>query len=155
VTVKVSAPCNTDIGLQNRKGELERRGRLDFENHLADLEQSFVETAAKPRRQFDDLFVAQQSHYVSQAVVHSPAVITAFEVLLNPTPELRLEIAFQIVGQLLSDLIAIDFYDTRFAGHEYHRSIGCRNAKKVTLAIIFVHQPTLETFATLLNPTAT
>ena len=54
-------------------------------------------------------------HNVSKAVVTSPAVITAFEVLLNPTSELGREITFQIVGQLPSDLIAIDFYDTRFA----------------------------------------
>jgi len=99
----------------DRKGELKRRGRFDFEDHLADLEQSFVQTAAKTFGQFDDLFVAQQTHNVSQAVVHGPAVITAFEVLLNATSELRREITFQIVGQLLSDLIAIDFYDTRFA----------------------------------------
>jgi hypothetical protein len=95
--------------------ELERRGRFDFEDHLADLEQSCVQTAAKTSGQFDDLFVAQQTHNVSQAVVHSPAVITAFEVLLNPTSELGREITFQIVGQLPSDLIAIDFYDARFA----------------------------------------
>ena len=31
----------------------------------------------------------------------------------------------------------------------------CRDAKKVTLAIIFVRQLTFETFVTLLNPTAT
>jgi hypothetical protein len=119
------------------------------------LEQSFVQTAAKTFGQFDDLFVAQQTHDVSRAVVHSPAVITAFEVLLDPTSELRCEIPFQVIGQLLSQLIAIDFYNTGFARHEYHRSIGCHNAKKVTLAIIFVRQPTFETFATLLNPTAT
>jgi len=100
---------------RDRKRELERRDKFDFKDHLADLEQSLVQTAAKTFGQFDDLFVAQQTHDVSQAVVHSPAVITAFEVLLNPTSELRREITFQIVGQLLSDLIAIDFYDTRFA----------------------------------------
>jgi hypothetical protein len=79
------------------------------------LEQSFVQAEAKTLGQLDDFFVAQQTHNVSQAVIHSPAVITAFEVLFNPMSELRLEITFQIVGQLPSDLIAIDFYDARFA----------------------------------------
>jgi hypothetical protein len=79
------------------------------------LEQSFVQTEAKTLGQLDDFFVSQQMHNVSQAVVHSPAVITAFEVLFNPMSELRREITFQIVGQLTSDLIAIDFYDARFA----------------------------------------
>lgn len=65
--------------------------------------------------QLDDFFVSQQTHNVPQAVVYSPAVITAFEVLFNPMSELRREITFQIVGQLPSDLIAIDFYDARFA----------------------------------------
>ena len=71
--------------------------------------------AAKTFGQFDNLFVPQQTHNVSQAVVYSPAVIAAFEVFLDPTSELRREITFKIVGQLPSDLIAIDFYDTRFA----------------------------------------
>jgi hypothetical protein len=39
--------------------------------------------------------------------------------------------------------------------HEYHRSVGCRDATKVTRAIIFARQLSFETFATLLNPTAT
>jgi hypothetical protein len=82
-------------------------------------------------------------------------VITALKVLLDLKPELRCEIALQVIGQLLADLIAIDFDETQFARHKYHRSIGCRNAKKVTLAIIFARQPSFETFVTLLNPTAT
>lgn len=77
------------------------------------------------------------------------------KVLLDPQSELRREIALQVIRQLPSDLIAIDFYNSWFARHEYHRSIGCRNAKKVTLAIIFTRQLSFETFATLLNPTAT
>jgi hypothetical protein len=39
--------------------------------------------------------------------------------------------------------------------HEYHRSIGCRNAEKVTLALAFAFQLTFETSVTVLNPTVT
>ena len=125
------------------------------ENNSADRKQSFVQTLAETFGQFDNLFVAQQAHDVPQAVVHSPAVITGLKVLLDPKSELRREIALQVIRQLPADLIAIDFYDSWFARHEYHRSIGCRDAKKVTLAIIFSCQLSFETFVTLLNPTAT
>jgi len=114
-----------------------------------------VQTLAEAFGQFDHLFVAQQAHDVPHAVVHSSAVITAMKVLLDPKSELRHEIALQVIRQLPSDLIAIDFYNSWFARHEYHRSIGWRNAKKVTLAIIFAGQLSFETFTTLLNPTAT
>jgi hypothetical protein len=82
-------------------------------------------------------------------------VITSPKVLLDTTSELRREIALQVIGQLPANLIAIDFYDTWFVRHEYHRSAGCRDATKVTRAIIFARQLSFETFATLLNPTAT
>jgi hypothetical protein len=84
-------------------------------------------------------------------------VITGLKVLLDPKSELRREVALQVIRQFPADLIAIDlyFYDTWFARHEYHRSTGCRDAKKVTLAIIFARQLSFETFVTLLNPTAT
>lgn len=75
--------------------------------------------------------------------------------LLDGKSELRREITLQVIRQLPSDLTASDFYNTWFARHEYHRSIGCRDAKKVTLAITFARQPSFETFVTLLNPTAT
>jgi hypothetical protein len=104
---------------------------------------------------FDHLFVAQQAHDVPQVVVHSSAVITPLKVLLDPTSELRSEIALQVIRQFPSDLIAVDFYNSWFARHEYHRSIGCRDSKKVTLAITFARQRSFETFVTLLNPTAT
>jgi len=42
-------------------------------------------------------------------------VITGLKVLLDPKSKLRREIALQVIGQLPADLIAIDFYDTRFA----------------------------------------
>jgi hypothetical protein len=114
-----------------------------------------VQTFAEAFGQFDHLFVAQQAHDVPQAVVHSSAVITGMKVLLDPKSELRREIALQVIRQLPSDLIAIGFYNSWFARHEHHRSIGCRNAKNVTLAIIFARQLSFETFVTLLNPTAT
>jgi len=82
-------------------------------------------------------------------------VITGLKVLLDLKPELRCEIALQVIGQLPADLIAIDFDETQFARHEYHRSVGCCNDKKVTLTIIFSRQLSFETFVTLLNPTAT
>jgi hypothetical protein len=100
---------------QYRRDELERRGRFDFEDRLADWEQSFVQTEAETFGQFDNLFLAQQTHDISQAIVHSPAVITTPEVLLDTESYLRRKITLQIIGQLPSDLIAIDFYDTRFA----------------------------------------
>jgi hypothetical protein len=99
--------------------------------------------------------VAQQAHDVPQALVHSPAVITSPKVLPDTKSELRREIALQVIGQLPANLIAIDFSDTWFVRHEYHRSVGCRDAKKVTLGIIFARQLTFETFVTVLNPTAT
>ena len=79
----------------------------------------------------------------------------ALKVIFNLKSELRCEIALQVIRQLPADLIAIDFYDSRFARHEYHRSVGCCNDKKVTLTIIFSRQLSFETFVTLLNPTAT
>jgi len=81
--------------------------------------------------------VTQQVHDIPQPIVDSLAVITALKVFLDPKPELRCHIALQVIGQLLLDLIAIDFYETRFVRHEYHRSIRCRNTRKVTRAIIF------------------
>jgi len=56
-------------------------------------------------------------------------VITGLKVLLDTESELRGEIALQVIRQLPADLIAIDFYDSRFARHEYHRSMGCRDAQ--------------------------
>ena len=38
--------------------------------------------------------------------------------LLDPKSEVRREIALDVIGQLPPDLIAIDFYETRFARHE-------------------------------------
>ena len=114
-----------------------------------------MQTLAEAFWQFDNLFVAQQAHDVSQAVVHSPAVITGLKVLLDTKSELRREIVLQVIGQLLADLIAIDFYDSWFVRHEYHRSVGCRDPKKVTPASILAGQLSFETFVTLLNPTAT
>ena len=114
-----------------------------------------VETPAETFRQLENAFAAQQPHNVPQAVIHSPAVITGLKVLFDPKSELRREIALQVIRQLPADLIVIDFYDTWFVRHEYHRSVGCRDATKVTLAIIFARQLSFETFVTLLNPTAT
>lgn len=82
-------------------------------------------------------------------------MITSLKVLPHKKSELRREIALQVIRQRPTGLIAIGFYDNRFARHEYHRSVGCRNAKKVTLTIIFACQLSFETFVTLLNPTAT
>jgi formate-dependent phosphoribosylglycinamide formyltransferase (GAR transformylase) len=82
-------------------------------------------------------------------------VITGLKVLLDPKSEVRREIALDVIGQLPLDLIAIDFYETRFARHEHHRSMGCRDGKKETLAVILARQLSFETFVTLLNPTAT
>jgi hypothetical protein len=65
--------------------------------------------------QFYNLFVTQQAHDVSQAVVHSPAVITGLKVLLDTKFELRREIALNVIGQLPAYLIAIDFYGTLLA----------------------------------------
>jgi len=98
------------VSRSDQEGPLQSNSQIS-----ADPEQSLVQTLAEAFGQFDHLFVAQQAHDVPQAVVHSPAVITAFEVLFNPMSELRREITFQIVGQLPSDLIAIDFYDSWFA----------------------------------------
>ncbi|MGC2195122.1 MAG: hypothetical protein WA628_10640 [Terriglobales bacterium] len=87
-----------------------------------------MQTLSEAFGQFDNLFVAQQVHDVPQALVHSPAVITSPKVLPDTKSELRREIALQVIGQLPANLIAIDFYDW-FVRHEYHRSMGCRDAK--------------------------
>jgi hypothetical protein len=129
--------------------------RLEPESDLVGRKQSFVQTLAEAFGQFDSLLVAQQAHDVPQAVVHSLAVITGLKVLLDTKPEARGEIALQVIRQLPADQIAIDFYNSRFARHQYHRSMGCRDAQKVTLAIIFARHLSFETFVTLLNPTAT
>jgi hypothetical protein len=42
-------------------------------------------------------------------------MITCLKVFLDPKSKFRREIAVQVIGQLPADLIAIDFYDTRFA----------------------------------------
>ena len=125
------------------------------ERGSAHRKQSLVQTLAEAFGQFDHLFVAQQAHDVPQAVVHSSALITGMKALLDPKSELRREIALQVIRQLPSDLIAIDFYSSWFARHEYHRSLGCRDTQKVTLAIIFACQLSFETFVSLLNPTST
>lgn len=125
------------------------------ERGSAHRKQSLVQTLAEAFGQFDHLFVAQQAHDVPQAVVHSSALITGMKVLLDPKSELRREIALQVIRQLPSDLMAIDFCDNWFGRHEYHRSIGCCDAKQVTLAILCARQRSFETFVTLLNPTAT
>ena len=65
------------------------------------------------------------------------AVITVLKVLLDPNSELWREVVLQVIGQHSADLRAFDLDETRFARHEYHQSIRCRNAKKVTRAIIF------------------
>jgi len=114
-----------------------RNHPVRIQPYLAGRKQSLVQTMAETLRQFDKLFVSQQAHDVPELVVHSPAVITPSMVFLDPKPELRRHIALQVIGQLSLDLIAVDLYETRFARHEYHRSIRCRNTKKVTLAIIF------------------
>ena len=128
---------------------------MEPESSSAHRKQSFVKTLAEAFGQFDNLFVAQQAHDVPQSVVHSPAVITGLKVLLDPKSEVRREIALDVIGQLPPDLIAIDFYETRFARHEHHRSMGCRDDKKETLVVILARQLSFETFVTLLNPTAT
>jgi len=101
------------FGIEDRGGELE--GAVEPESDLVDRKQSFVQTLAEAFWQFDNLFVAQQVHDVSHAVVHSPAVITGLKVLLDTTSELRREIALHVIRQLPADLIAIDFYDSWFA----------------------------------------
>jgi len=58
-------------------------------------------------------------------------------VVLNLTAQFRRDVVFQVLGQLPAYLITIDLYDAWFLRHEYHRSIGCGNTEKVTLAIIF------------------
>jgi len=80
---------------------------------------------------------------------------TSLKVVLNLKSELRREVVLQVIGQLPAHLIAIDFYEIWFVRHEYHRSIGCHSAEKVTLAIVFAFHLTFETFVTVLNPTAT
>jgi hypothetical protein len=120
-----------DIGIRDRGSRRRTRGdgAVEPESDLVDRKQSFVQTLAEAFGQFDNLFVAQQAHDVPQAVVHSPAVITGLKVLLDTKSEVRGEIALQVIRQLPADLIAIDFYYSRFARHEYHRSMGCRDAQ--------------------------
>jgi hypothetical protein len=77
------------------------------------------------------------------------------KVLLDPQSELRREIALQVIRQLPSDLIAIDFYDSWLRATRITPAHGCRDPKKVTPASIFARQLSFETFVTLLNPTAT
>jgi len=96
-----------------RAGGLE--GAVERERNSADRKQSFVQTLAEAFGELNSLFVAQQPGNIPQAIVHSPAVITGLKVLLDPKSKLRREIALQVIGQLPADLIAIDFYDTRFA----------------------------------------
>ena len=121
----------------------------------ADPEQSLVQTLAEAFGHFDHSFVTQQLHNIPHPVVDSGAVSAARKVVLNLTAQFRRDVVLQVLGQLPAYLITIDLYDAWFLRHEYHRSIGCGNAKKVTLAIIFARQPSCETFVTLLNPTAT
>lgn len=63
-------------------------------------------------------------------------VAAALKVIFNLKSELRCEIALQVIRQLPSNLIAIDLYDAWFLRHQYHRSIGCRNTKKVTFTLV-------------------
>jgi hypothetical protein len=82
-------------------------------------------------------------------------VAAALKVIFNLKSELRCEIALHVIRQLPSNLIAIDLYDTWFLRHQYHRSIGCRNTKKVTFTLVPAFQLSFETFVTVLNLTPT
>jgi hypothetical protein len=79
----------------------------------------------------------------------------ARQVSLNLESQLRREIAFQVIRQFPADPITVDFYADLLMRHEHHRSMGCRAFRKVTLALLIVFSPTLETFVTIPNPTAT
>jgi hypothetical protein len=50
-------------------------------------------------------------------------VITGLKVLLDSRSPLRREIALKVIRQLPADLMAINFYDSWIAWHEYHPSI--------------------------------
>jgi hypothetical protein len=120
-----------------------------------DLEQSSIQTLAEALRQFDRLFVAQQLHYIPQAVVHGGTVTAIPEVVFNPYSQLRREIAIQLVRQLPANLVAIEFYNAWLERHNQHRSIGCRRTVEVTLSHHPLFSDAGETFTTVPNPTAT
>ncbi len=100
------------------------------------LMQSLAETFGK----FDYPLVAQQLHNVSHPVVDGRTVAAALKVIFNLKSKLKCEIALQVIRQLPSNLIAIDFYDAWFLRHQYHRSIGCHNTKKVTFTLVSAFQ---------------
>ena len=76
--------------------------------------QTPIKSSTETLGQLDSLFVAQQPHNIPQAVVHSPAVITALKVIFDLKSALRREIVLQVIGQLPANLIAIHFDDTWF-----------------------------------------
>jgi hypothetical protein len=52
------------------------------------------------------------------------------QVLLDFQAQLRLEIGFEIVGQLSENPIAVDFYHIRFIRHKQHHALDAPMPKK-------------------------
>ena len=72
--------------------------------------QTPIKSSTETLGQLDSLFVAQQPHHISHAVIHGRAVAAALKVIFNLYSQLRREIAFLVIGQLPPNLIAVDLY---------------------------------------------
>jgi hypothetical protein len=57
-----------------------------------------MQTPAETFGQLNNLFVAHQPHYVPQAIVNGRAMTTSPKVILNLQPQLRREVALQVIG---------------------------------------------------------
>src|SRR6266536_25127 len=62
------------------------------------------------QRYIDHALVAVQLDHVSRALEHGSTAITFAEVRLHGSTQIRIDVIFEVVGDLLPDLFAIDYH---------------------------------------------
>src|SRR6266536_4985516 len=64
----------------------------------------------KSQRYIDHALVTIQLNHVSRALEHGPTAITLPEVRLHGHAQIRIDVIFEVVGDFLPDLFAIDYH---------------------------------------------
>src|SRR6266571_1615405 len=64
----------------------------------------------KSQRYIDHALVAIQLDHVSSALEHGSAAVTLPEVRLHGSTQIRIDVIFEVVGDLLPDLFAVDYH---------------------------------------------
>src|SRR6267154_4819580 len=65
---------------------------------------------AESQRYIDHALVAIQLDYVSRALEHRSTALTLSEVRVHGRAQILIDIIFEIVGDLLPDLFAVDYH---------------------------------------------